>query len=178
MTKDIVETNNENTELIDPTIEEVIDNVITLKKGSKKQRFHMYRMFNLPIKTCAKLSGYKPSYGYQLVREYRDNPNVARRVQQIISDMPEAYRSICRLRLAQVSDIEGKALEEYEDNPKLAIDKPQLLKQVKQAGGVDLGETGTEKPLTINIEKIERVQLAITDMLTKRLQGFKDTDTK
>ena len=78
MTKDIVETNNENTELIDPTIEEVIDNVITLKKGSKKQRFHMYRMFNLPIKTCAKLSGYKPSYGYQLVREYRDNPNVAR----------------------------------------------------------------------------------------------------
>jgi len=173
MTKDLFETNNENTELIDPAIEEVIDNVITLKKGSKKQRFHMYRMFNLPIKTCAKLSGYKPSYGYQLVREYRDNPNVARRVQQIISDMPESYRSICRLRLAQVSEIEGKALDEYEDNPKLAIDKPQLLKQVKQAGGVDLGEKDVPQATTINIEAIERVQVMMTDMLKKRLEDSK-----
>jgi len=173
MSKDLVETNNENTELIDPAIEEVIDNVITLKKGSKKQRFHMYRMFNLPIKTCAKLSGYKPSYGYQLVREYRNNPNVARSVQQIISDMPEAYRSICRLRLAQVSEIEGKALDEYEDDPKLAIEKPQLLKQVKQAGGVDLGEKDTPPATTINIKAIERVQVMMTDMLKKRLEDSK-----
>ena len=178
MSKDIVKANNENETLIDPAIEEIIDNVITLKKGSKKQRFHMYRMFNLPIKTCAKLAGYKPSYGYQLVREYRDNPNVARSVQQIISDMPEAYRTICKLRLAQVSDIEGKALDEYEDNPKLAIDKPQLLKQVKQAGGVDLNEQDQPVKQTINIKHIERIQVAVTDMLTKRLESFKDTDTK
>ena len=176
MTKDIVETNNENTELIDPAIEEIIDNVITLKKGSKKQRFHMYRMFNLPIKTCAKLAGYKPSYGYQLVREYRDNPNVARTVQQIISDMPEAYRSVCRLRLAQVAEIEGKALDEYEGDPKLAIDKPQLLKQVKQAGGVDLNEQDQTVKQTINIKSIEKVQVMVADMLKKRLEG--DTDTE
>jgi len=174
MTKDLIETNNENTELIDPAIEEIIDNVITLKKGSKKQRFHMYRMFNLPIKTCAKLAGYKPSYGYQLVREYRDNPIVARTVQQIISDMPEAYRTVCRLRLAQVSDIEGKALDEYEDNPKLAIDKPQLLKQVKQGGGVDLSEKDTPQTTTINIKAIEKVQVMVADMLQKRITDSKE----
>jgi hypothetical protein len=173
MTKDIVETNNGTEELIDPAIEEVIDNVITLKKGSKKQRFHIYRMFNLPIITCAKLAGYKPSYGYQLVREYRNNPKVAQGVERILSDMPEAYRSVCRLRLAQVSDIEGKALDEYADDPKLAIEKPQLLKAVKAAAGVEFGEKDDVQPITINIKSIEKVQVAMADVLTKRLQDSK-----
>ena len=83
-TKDLIEK-----DLVDPIVTEIVESLLKLKDGSKKQRFHMYRMFNLPIKTCAKLSGYKPGYGYQLVREYKHDPNAREIVGKLISDMPE-----------------------------------------------------------------------------------------
>ena len=50
----------------------------------------------------------------------------------------------------------GQSPSGIRGNPKLAIDKPQLLKQVKQGGGVDLGEAvQPPKPPTINIQELK-----------------------
>ena len=77
-----------------------------------------------------------------------------------------------------MAEIEGKALQEYEGNPKLAIDKPQLLKQVKQAGGIDLNEQGVPMAPAINIKSIENLQILMSDMIAKRLEKKNNIDTK
>ncbi len=46
-------------------------------------------------------------------------------------------------------------MNEYDKDPKLAIDKPQLLKQVKQAGGIDLNEQPANSLQTINVDKLQ-----------------------
>jgi hypothetical protein len=143
---------------IDPDIEEVVCNVIGQKKGSRKQKFHLYRMFNLPIRTCAILAGYNKDYGYKLVAEYRKSPKIRHTIEQIINEMPEAYRSVCKLRLAEVAEIEGCALREYKGNPKLAIHKPQLLKQVKQGAGV-LGDDEQRPVPIINIKSVQNLMV-------------------
>ena len=142
--------------VINPDIEEVVSNVIEQRKGSKKHKFHLYRMFNLPIRTCAILAGYNKDYGYKLVAEYRNTPEIRHTVEQIINDMPEAYRGVCKMRLVQISEIEGAALREYQDTPQKAIDKPQLLKQIKQGAGVLADD---DKPATffVNIEKMQAI---------------------
>ncbi len=156
MTDKTTDLTNIDNDLIAAEAERIVRNVAIYKGSTRKQCFYMYRMFNLPINLCAKLSGYKPGYGYQLNRELKTDPKVRRSVERILSDMPEAYRSICKLRLAQVANIEGKGLVEYDDNPKLAIDKPQLLRQIKQGAGVDLNAQGAPaKPTTINVESIK-----------------------
>jgi hypothetical protein len=180
MTDETTDLANIDNNLINPEVEEIVHNVATIKGSTKKQRFHMYRMFNLPIKTCAKLAGYSDEYGYQLVREYKYNPKVRHSVEQILSDMPEAYRSVCRIRLPQIANIEGKALQEYENDPKLAIDKPQLLKQVKQAGGVDLNEhVQPPKAPTINIKEFLLFHESLMPKLpTKDVEEGEIIDTK
>ena len=165
------ESDNDSKNLVDPAVAEIVENVIKLKGASKKQRFHMYRMFNIPIITCAKLAGYKESYGYQLVREYRNDPIAREKVSRILSDMPEAYRSICKMRLASIAEIEGLALQKYHEDPQRAIDKPQLLKQVKQAGGIDLNEVGLQGQPTINIGVLENLQVIMGGAIQKRLEG-------
>jgi hypothetical protein len=117
-------------------------------------------MFNLPIRTCAILAGYNKDYGYKLVAEYRKSPKIRHTIEQIINDMPEQYKAICKLRLVEVADIEGKAIAEYHENPKLAIDKPQLLKQVKQGAGV-LSEDERPAPTFINIESARNLMLQV-----------------
>jgi hypothetical protein len=140
--------------IIDPGIEEVVTNVIDQKKGGRKQKFHLYRMFNLPVKTYAILAGYNKDYGYKLVEEYRNTPKIRHTIEQIINDMPEAYRSVCKMRLLQISEIEGAALREYQDIPQKAIDKPQLLKQIKQGAGV-LADDDKPAITYINIKKLQ-----------------------
>jgi hypothetical protein len=115
-------------------------------------------MFNLPIRTCAILAGYNKDYGYKLVAEYRKSPKIRHTIEQIINDMPEQYKAICKLRLVEVADIEGKAMAEYQENPKLAIHKPQLLKQVKQGAGV-LSDDERPAPNIVNIESVQNLMI-------------------
>jgi hypothetical protein len=115
-------------------------------------------MFNLPIRTCAILAGYNKDYGYKLVEEYRKSPEIRQTVEQIINDMPEAYRSVSKMQLVQIAEIEGKELAEYKANPRPAIDKPHLLKQVKQGAGV-LSDDERPAPTFINIEGVRNLML-------------------
>ena len=117
-------------------------------------------MFNLSIRICAILAGYNKDYGYKLVEEYRKSPKIRHTIEQIINDMPEAYRSVCKMRLVQIAEIEGKAVAAYRDNPKLAINKPALLKQVKQGAGI-LSDDERPAPTFINIESAHNLMLQV-----------------
>ena len=143
---------NDNKKITDVGPQNELDNIFTEltkdKKDSKQSTFYLYWLFGFPIKTCADKAGYAESYGYKLVEKYKKVPKLRHRVDEILNMFPERYKSFCRLRLPQIAEIEGKALQK----PQLAIDNPQLLKQIKQGGGVDLNETApTPKAQTINV---------------------------
>jgi hypothetical protein len=154
--------NNKNSEITDIVPENELDNLFTEltkdKKDSKQSTFYLYWLFGFPIKTCADKAGYAESYGYKLVEKYKKLPKLRHKVDGILNMFPERYKSFCRLRLPQIAEIEGKALQKYEDKPQLAIDKPQLLRQVKQAAGVDMNEVAPMKNVvTINYAELRLI---------------------
>ncbi|MBC8466726.1 MAG: hypothetical protein H8D55_02695 [Deltaproteobacteria bacterium] len=131
---------NKNTKVIpidhENIVNEVVSNIIGDNKKDKRTKFFMYWFLGVNQKTAAKLAGYQPNYGYALTQKYRHSSKLRATLDKITSKMPERYRTLCRLRLAEISDIEGAALAKFKDDPELAIRKPQLLKQLKQSAGV------------------------------------------
>lgn len=164
---------SENNESIDPEIEEVIANVCKIQGTSKQQKYFMYKTLGLADNTASKLAGYSEQYGYQLNQKWRNNPKWREGLVAKMSKMPDAYRLLCQARLPVVGEIEGKGLEEYLKDPKKAIEKPGLLRDIKRAGGVDLSESDVAKPVTmVNIQKMQvACQKTVGDMLTKKLGG-------
>ena len=162
-TKEVVKTDN-NTEglssnLIDPEVEEIVNSIIQLKKGNRKHRFHLYRMFNLPISSCARLAGYSANHGYRLVKEFENSGKTRRTVEKFLNSMPESYKGICKLQLARISQIESAALEAYENDPKLVINRPALLKQVKQGAGILSDDTPHAQ--FIRIDSVQNLMLQV-----------------
>jgi hypothetical protein len=126
-------------------------------------------MFGLPPKIAAESAGYNKDYAYKMDSEYKHNPEIRRSIERIVDKMPDRYRQVCKLRLAQISEIEAEALREYQDNPKLAIDKPQLLKQVKQGASV-LSDDEDKPQQFIDIKSLQQLSLYI-------LNNPQDSDT-
>ena len=134
-----------------PDLDDIFTRLVKDDPKSKQKKFYLYYLFGFPIKTCADLSGYSESYSYKLVEKYKDRPSTRTQVDRILNAFPEHYRAICRLRLPQIAEIDGKALDEYGKDPRLAVDKPQLLKQLKQCAGIDMNEVApTKNVVTIN----------------------------
>ena len=106
-----------------------------LPKDEKLIRFHLLRMFGVPIQSSAKIAGYSEQYGYNLVEKYKNQDKPRRTLERFVSTMPGDYKNLCKLRLPQIAQIEAKVLDEYALDPKLAIDKPQMLKHIKQSSG-------------------------------------------
>jgi hypothetical protein len=134
--------------------EEVVTNVLRSHNDDRQAKYFLYRICGLSPKISARLCNYNEDYSYKLDRKFREDHNLRARIEQITGSIPEQYKALCKLRLVEVADIEGKAMAEYKDNPKLAIDKPQLLKQVKQGAGV-LSDDDQPAPTFINIERIQ-----------------------
>lgn len=122
----------------DNVVQEVISSVIDLNSGDRQMKFFLYWMLGCSPKGAAKTVGYTRDWGYKLLHQYKnDKKGILReKVSRFLDVFPEQYKSVCKLRLAQVANIEGKALDLYEESPQLAIDKPGMLKQVKQGAGV------------------------------------------
>ena len=115
----------ESKELIQMDVaEEVVANVLRDNKGDRQVKYFLYRICGLSPKVSARLCNYNQDYGYKLDRKFREDINLRSRIEQITGSMPEQYKTLCKLRLVEVADIEGKAIAEYKDNPKLAIHKP------------------------------------------------------
>lgn len=138
--------------------EEVVTNVLRENTDDKDRqaKYFLYRILGLPPGLSATLCNYNRDYGYKLDRKYREDLNLRARIGRITNQIPEQYKALCKLRLVDIAEIEGKAMAEYKDNPKLAIDKPQLLKQVKQGAGV-LSDDDKPAPNIINIKYLQNV---------------------
>ena len=138
--------------------EEVVTNVLRNNKDDRQAKYFLYRICGLSPRISARLCNYNEDYGYKLDRKFREDLNLRTRIEQITGVIPEQYKALCKLRLIEVADIEGKAMAEYKENPTLAINKPQLLKQVKQGAGV-LSDDEGPAPTFINIERVRNLML-------------------
>ena len=135
---------------------EVVTNIVSLKKADKRAKFYLYWILGLPLASCGRLAGYTKEYSYKLVQKYRNNRAIRTEIEQMTGLMPEKYKTICQLKLAQISVIEDKALGEYDKDPKLAIRSPKLLRDLKVAAGA-LGDDTAVRPQTININNLQAV---------------------
>ena len=100
------------------------------------------------LKTSAIKAGYSPSYTTNFIgkkvkkalehpeRKDRQIKSWSHTIREITGRMAQNYKDLCKWRLPVIAEIEAKSLEHYRENPALAIDKPQLLKQLKQGAGV------------------------------------------
>ena len=149
--------NNKNKDLVEKTgvseIKEFVGKVIDTKKGNKLNAFFTYYFLGMSPKVCANLTGYSEKYGYKLIHKYRHISKFAHTIDRFLATMPQRYQNLCKARLVELGQIEGLAIQEYRNNPKLLIDKPQLAKQVKQAAGVL--DDDVPQPSTIKIESIQ-----------------------
>ena len=139
--------------------EEIVANVVGHKGPSNQSRYFLYRMLGMPPQIAAKLCDYHPDYGYKLDRKFREDQNLRTRIAKITGQIPSQYAELCKLRLLSMAEIEGAALETYRDNPKLAIDKPQLLKQIKQAAGVLNHDDDQRTPITVNVKELQNLMV-------------------
>lgn len=168
-TKELTIVDDKNSNEISNEIEEAVTVVLSGKKGgNRRDKYFLFRILGIPPRIAARACNYNEDYGYKLNRKFREDQNLRTHIEQITGQMPEQYRALCRLRLVDVAEIEGKAMSEYKENPKLAIDKPQLLKQVKQGAGV-LTDDEINPPQTINIEAIQNLMLQIHQGRVKKI---------
>lgn len=162
---------------IQPDLDNIFSSLTKEQKDKKRMMFYLYWLFGFPIKSCAKLAGYSESYSYNLVQKYSNQPKLRQRVDEILNLFPEQYRAVCKLRLPQIAEIEAKALGEYEDKPRLAIDKPQLLKQLKQGSGVDLADNpGPPPPMTFNVKEMRLMVSALAPDHAKPPEQISDAE--
>jgi hypothetical protein len=160
MIKELTKKSDKQTDLTKSEIEDVVSSVIKHRKGSKKDRFYLLKLMGLPTNIAAKSVGYSESYAYRLMQNYRNNQNVRSHVEQIANLFPEQYKTVCKIRLAELADIEGAAIDEYRKDPKLLISKPQLARQLKQASGV-IGDEYGPPHQQINIKEVQNLMLQL-----------------
>ena len=155
------------------TVDEVVAQIASTsgdKKDQRRDKFLLYWLLGYPVRVAGLTAGYKESYAKFGLYEVLKLPIVKERLLKITSAMPEKYRALCRMRLGDVAEIEGKALKEMKDNPEKALKHPQLLKQVKQSAGV-LADDGVIQPIQINIKEIQLFNQARLDERIKQIQG-------
>jgi hypothetical protein len=137
--------------------EKLVSTVLSEKNiDSPRAKYFLFRILGLSPQIAAKACDYHPDYGYKLDKKFRNDHNLRSLAEKITGSIPEQYKALCKLRLVDVAEIETRALAEYKDNPKLAIDKPQLLKQVKQGAGV-VGDDDSRPLNVVNIAQIQAI---------------------
>ena len=156
--------------------DEVVSNVLRHKGGESRDKYFLYRILGIPPRIAASLCNYNEDYGYKLDKKYRNDLNLRARIEQITGSIPEQYKSLCKLRLVDIAEIEGKALAEYKQDPKLAISKPQLIKQLKQGAGV-LADDDIKPSPVVNIKEARNLMFLAGNRETNIPQLTHD-DTK
>jgi hypothetical protein len=169
------ENSNENTDLIDPDmVESVVKDIASNSQVKQIDETILRWLLGSDMKAAALASGYSQSYaesgvqkrikaalqGKDFVEGGSKRSKIWReRLEIICGTLPDRYRQLCQLRLPTIAKIEGKALEMMEDDPKLAIEKPTLLRQVKQAAGALTDESPA--PRGLNISHLTLIQNAL-----------------
>jgi len=130
--------------------------------------YFMYRAFDLPQVVCEQLAGYAEGVGTRLEKRYKESPEVRSRIDNL--DFLGGYRKLLRSWLPDMARIDSGIINEYLNDPKLAIDKPQALKQLKQGAGV-VFEPEAPKQQIIAIESLRIMQGMIGGDLQETLEG-------
>jgi hypothetical protein len=135
-----------------------------VKGLSKGLKFYLYRVFGFSTEDAAKLAKITKKFGYKLNHKLKKDGLARQRFMEVfnLEALPDAYREVCRLNLMQIAEIEAGALQEYRRKPRLAIDKPQLLKHLKQGAGILVGDDIKETQPTINHAAIQAIIWDIT----------------
>jgi phage terminase small subunit len=140
------------------------------KLTEKQQRFidnlHNYRS----LKLAAKAAGYSKKTSHNITQHIKSCPG-------LMSALRTFYQDNATLLLHDMTLIDKNVMEFCKDknNVEKVPKFTHSLKQIKQVAGV-LAEDTTPRQPTVNIANIEKVQVAIGDMLTKRLQGTGNTN--
>jgi hypothetical protein len=92
------------------------------------------------VKDSAAAVGISESYGYKINKDLRLKPQFRAKIMKKLAAYPEDYKNACKALLPTILDTEVKAIKKMQENPELAIKHPQLLKQAKQAAGIDFNE--------------------------------------
>jgi len=152
------EKSNDITDIVNPDdIDEVMAGVLTTSNDKRRDKFILYWLLCYNMKTAALSAGYRQSYAESGIQKtMRDSPILRERIEKITSVMPEKYKTLCRMRLPDVAEVEGGVIKLMKDDPEMAMKHPQVLKQMKQAAGVLVDET-IPAP-TINIKTLQILQ--------------------
>lgn len=167
------EKSNNITDIVDSeVVEEVIAEVISDSKDKKTDKFILLWLLGYSAKAAALSVGYAKSYAESGIQKRLKTPKLRERLEQITQVMPERYRSLCRLRLADVAEIESGVLEAMKTNPDKALRHPQILKQIKQSSGA-LADEGIIQE-KISIGTLNLIQSSQRDLIERRLEFFEE----
>jgi hypothetical protein len=94
------------------------------------------------------------------ISRYKKIKKCREQVAEILGDLPDFYREVCRHRLPQLALAEGKALDLYCEKPEKLIEKPTLARQIKAAAGVS--PEPEDGPTTVNIAEVRNLMIQMT----------------
>ena len=135
-----------------------------------------HKVLKHSVKQAAEDVGISNSYGYKLNKQWAEDPKFRSRIMKRLDQYPEDYKDACRVLLPTILQTEVKGLQAMQDNPELAVKHPKVLKQMKQASGIDLNEKPGPSTQIINIESLRVAQQMIADELAEEVGEVIDVD--
>ena len=148
---------------------ETTNNLPQTTKGPKltdKQKLFIDNLQHYrSLKKAARAAGYSSKTAHNITQHIKACPNLMKALRTFYQD-----NSVLLLHDMSLID---KSIIDHCKQPKNVLNVPKFthsLKQIKQAAGV-LADDITPKQPTISITHIEKVQVAVAGMLTKRLNG-------
>ena len=164
-------------DIVDPNVvDEVIAELVSDSKDKKLDKFLLLWLLGFSGKAAALSAGYSPSYAASGILKQLKTPKLRERIEEITSIMPEKYKSLCRLRLIDVAEVEQGILQEMKNNPSKAMKNPQILRQIKQSSGALADES---QPLqSIHIETLQILQQNQLTTIEDRLVEMEKEDDK
>jgi hypothetical protein len=110
--------------------------------------------------TAAKVLGIKPMQASRIMKKLRTNARFRQKVEALRERLRQNYINHTVATLPVLAEIEQKALSEYKSDPKLAIEKPKLLRDLRTVAGAQLPD-GVTVQNTINNVVIDSLQALI-----------------
>ena len=164
------------TEIVDnEVIDEVMGEFLSTSKDKRQDKFLLLWLLGHSMKSAALASGYSESYASSGVQKaIKKSSKLKERMLEISSGFPERYRALCRLKLADVAEIEQGVLEEMKADPVLAAKHPKILRDLKITSGVL--ENDTPKTPTIQVDKMNLYSQIIHQNLEQASSGSPDLE--
>jgi hypothetical protein len=148
---------------------------ITDPNDQREEKFISLLLMGHSVHSAALKAGFSKSYAKAgIYQRLRTSENLQRKIMGANTRWAQNYRKFCMASLPEIQEIESGALEEYRKDPSLAIDKPTLLKQLKQTANV-LAPDSPQAP-KINIQKLQIGQMMVAENLTRGLSGSPDLE--